>query len=325
VLTARRPSKFPEIEREMARWLQDLHATGKPSLSLSDQKIRQRAKDIARAQGIADDKFKASSGWVENFKHRHHIRRGVWYGLAQATAPAADMDNAMDEDDDEDKPGPSHHAAAFFDHAPSYPPHLLYPAPLEPSTSEGAEQYPPPAWKEEHSPVPSPAGSPTAPAPEFVHPPSFQHAPETTPTASQSQAPPPPAPAPFPTPAPEPRHAAHRRELSQLEELPALPAEFAQHAFHSQHGLVHVGLPPSASYAYAPPRFPTPPATELKPEPVPPALALDGTVTPMPGGLSDARKSLVALLEFFETQPPGSVITGQDRDALAAIASKLAQ
>lgn len=30
--------------------------------------------------GIGDDKFKASSGWVENYKHRHGIRKGIWEG-----------------------------------------------------------------------------------------------------------------------------------------------------------------------------------------------------------------------------------------------------
>lgn len=29
---------------------------------------------------IGEDKFKASAGWVENFKHRHGIKKGVWVG-----------------------------------------------------------------------------------------------------------------------------------------------------------------------------------------------------------------------------------------------------
>jgi hypothetical protein len=45
---------------------------------LSDHMIRSRAKEIARSLNIPEDKFKASSGWVENFKHRHNIRRGIW-------------------------------------------------------------------------------------------------------------------------------------------------------------------------------------------------------------------------------------------------------
>lgn len=42
---------------------------------------------------IVQDKFKASSGWVENFKHRHDIRKGgLWdknNGLAWAMAANA--------------------------------------------------------------------------------------------------------------------------------------------------------------------------------------------------------------------------------------------
>ena len=37
---------------------------------------------------ITEDKFKASSGWVENFKHRHGIRGGVWHGEGRNTRMA---------------------------------------------------------------------------------------------------------------------------------------------------------------------------------------------------------------------------------------------
>jgi Tc5 transposase DNA-binding domain len=37
---------------------------------------------------ITEDKFKASSGWVENFKHRHGIRGGVWHGEGRNTKMA---------------------------------------------------------------------------------------------------------------------------------------------------------------------------------------------------------------------------------------------
>ena len=47
-------------------------------VSITDQLIRQRALSIAKSFHIAPDKFKGSSGWVENFKHRHDIRRGEW-------------------------------------------------------------------------------------------------------------------------------------------------------------------------------------------------------------------------------------------------------
>lgn len=42
--------------------------------------IRTKAKDAAKDMGIGEEKFKASAGWVENFKHRHGIRKGIWTG-----------------------------------------------------------------------------------------------------------------------------------------------------------------------------------------------------------------------------------------------------
>ena len=47
---------------------------------LTDALIRNKAKETARSLQIPDERFKASSGWVENFKHRHNIRKGVWLG-----------------------------------------------------------------------------------------------------------------------------------------------------------------------------------------------------------------------------------------------------
>lgn len=47
---------------------------------LTDATIRNKAKETARSLQIPDERFKASSGWVENFKHRHNIRKGVWLG-----------------------------------------------------------------------------------------------------------------------------------------------------------------------------------------------------------------------------------------------------
>lgn len=47
-------------------------------VGITDQLIRERALAIAKSFDITTDKFKGSSGWVENFKHRHDIRRGEW-------------------------------------------------------------------------------------------------------------------------------------------------------------------------------------------------------------------------------------------------------
>ena len=51
---------------------------------LTDALIRNKAKETARNLQIPEERFKASSGWVENFKHRHNIRKGVWLGQNKA-------------------------------------------------------------------------------------------------------------------------------------------------------------------------------------------------------------------------------------------------
>lgn len=55
---------------------------------LTDALIRNKAKETARSLQIPDERFKASSGWVENFKHRHNIRKGVWLGGHKSLRPA---------------------------------------------------------------------------------------------------------------------------------------------------------------------------------------------------------------------------------------------
>ncbi|KAI0061485.1 CenpB-DNA-bind-domain-containing protein, partial [Artomyces pyxidatus] len=72
-----RPSKFPEIESELLKWLMDSLDS---KILLTDSVIRAKAKEVSKNMQIPDDKFKASSGWVENFKQRHGIKRGVWHG-----------------------------------------------------------------------------------------------------------------------------------------------------------------------------------------------------------------------------------------------------
>jgi hypothetical protein len=57
--------------------------------SITDQLIRQRALEIARSFGMPPEKFKGSSGWIENFKHRHDIRRGEWLKAKANQGPSA--------------------------------------------------------------------------------------------------------------------------------------------------------------------------------------------------------------------------------------------
>jgi len=69
-----RPSKFPTIEKQLIERLRELSKDGSP---LSDSLIRAKAREVALEQNVQDEKFKASSGWVDNFKARAGIRRGV--------------------------------------------------------------------------------------------------------------------------------------------------------------------------------------------------------------------------------------------------------
>jgi hypothetical protein len=50
------------------------------NIQLTDASIRMQAKLTAQKLRIGEDKFKASSGWIENFKHRHGIKKGKWVG-----------------------------------------------------------------------------------------------------------------------------------------------------------------------------------------------------------------------------------------------------
>lgn len=50
------------------------------NIILTDSLIRNKAREIGLNLGFDEKRFKASSGWVENFKHRVGIRRGVWHG-----------------------------------------------------------------------------------------------------------------------------------------------------------------------------------------------------------------------------------------------------
>ncbi|EJC98867.1 uncharacterized protein FOMMEDRAFT_142936 [Fomitiporia mediterranea MF3/22] len=77
-LAKHRPPKFGAIEAKMESWLAECRDSGTP---ISDAMIRVKAREIARSVHISEDKFKASAGWIENFKHRLNIKKGQWLGL----------------------------------------------------------------------------------------------------------------------------------------------------------------------------------------------------------------------------------------------------
>lgn len=68
-----RPSKFPDVERMMGMWARD---ESSKNVTLTDNLIREKAKQIAKDFGLTEDQFKASSGWLEKFKDRNAIKRG---------------------------------------------------------------------------------------------------------------------------------------------------------------------------------------------------------------------------------------------------------
>jgi len=71
-----RPSKFPDLEAALIHHIRIRLSTREP---VNDSFIKKMALELAQQRGIGKDKFKASSGWVENFKHRHDLRKGgLW-------------------------------------------------------------------------------------------------------------------------------------------------------------------------------------------------------------------------------------------------------
>ncbi|KZW00947.1 hypothetical protein EXIGLDRAFT_761236 [Exidia glandulosa HHB12029] len=94
-----RPSKFPALEKRLLIQLKQC-ARETPPVTLTDQLIRNKARDVAKEIGISEDKFKASSGWVENFKHRHNIRRGVLIGRRRHRNVGADGELTGEDESD---------------------------------------------------------------------------------------------------------------------------------------------------------------------------------------------------------------------------------
>ncbi|KAG8994223.1 hypothetical protein FRB90_000505, partial [Tulasnella sp. 427] len=79
-----RPSKFPELEATLIDQIRLRQAAREP---VNDSFIKKMALELAQERGIGKDKFKASSGWVENFKHRHDLRKGgSWDRASNAAA-----------------------------------------------------------------------------------------------------------------------------------------------------------------------------------------------------------------------------------------------
>ncbi|CAE6498295.1 unnamed protein product [Rhizoctonia solani] len=93
-----RPSKFPEIETELLKWVKQCQETG---TNITDTRIKAKAKECAAEIGLPEGKFKASSGWIENFKLRNSLtRRSQDERDASPMREAAEDPEQMDEEED---------------------------------------------------------------------------------------------------------------------------------------------------------------------------------------------------------------------------------
>lgn len=83
------PTKFPDIENVMREWLDTVSDDG---VVFTDALIRAKARDIADRMGYTEEKFKESSGWVENFKARQGIKKGKLTGSVAARRGRGDLE-----------------------------------------------------------------------------------------------------------------------------------------------------------------------------------------------------------------------------------------
>lgn len=72
-VSVQRPIKFPAIENDVLQWVQERIQAGE---AVTDASLREQAKLAAKRNGIKEEEFKASGGWIENFKQRNRIKRG---------------------------------------------------------------------------------------------------------------------------------------------------------------------------------------------------------------------------------------------------------
>ncbi|KAJ7134441.1 Tc5 transposase DNA-binding domain-containing protein [Mycena epipterygia] len=167
-----RPSKFPEIEEDMVKWLLECRDT---NTVLSDSMIRNKAKEVARDLGIPEERFKASSGWIENFKHRHGVRAGVWTGDGKNVRAA----RALGLGPRDDAPLLSSLNPGFNDHdiMEDQEPRELSPEPEGSSTQRmdtSSDVSIRPSWLLPQHPHPADAAPPPPPPPHPSVPPSRQ-------------------------------------------------------------------------------------------------------------------------------------------------------
>ncbi|CAE6423679.1 unnamed protein product [Rhizoctonia solani] len=91
-----RPSKFPEIETELLKWVKQCQENG---TNITDTRIKAKAKECAAEIGLPEGKFKASSGWIENFKLRNNLTRRSQDDRDASPPHGGEDPEQMDEDE----------------------------------------------------------------------------------------------------------------------------------------------------------------------------------------------------------------------------------
>lgn len=74
-----RPPCFPQVEEALALWVTNALSA---EIVINGDILREKAKIFAR--GFEIDNFVASTGWIDKFKQRHHLKEYVKWGEAKS-------------------------------------------------------------------------------------------------------------------------------------------------------------------------------------------------------------------------------------------------
>lgn len=146
-----RLAKYPRLEAELKDWVVTESANG---MIFTDAMIRKKAMELDEKWHLeTEGKFKASPGWIENFKARVGIRKGRYTGVGTSDEKAKAQGIPADWNRWQQPPEP-HIAAAdpspVGQSAPSEPAPAV-PQPMEPSPEQTVwqqEQQPAQTWQQ---------------------------------------------------------------------------------------------------------------------------------------------------------------------------------
>jgi len=87
-----RTVQYPDLENAMYEWVIQYQT----HVTLTDEILKEKAKQFAKLLNISEDKFKFSTGWLAKFKKRHNITKVKRHGES-ASADHAAVDIAIPE------------------------------------------------------------------------------------------------------------------------------------------------------------------------------------------------------------------------------------